>query len=272
MSRQCLTGDLSLYVAYDGSDSNDGLSAATPFLTLQKSWEWSRDTLDRCGHSIIVTLKHDADLANTYAPLHAFGVILGEVVPEQTGTVAPGFQIIGNPNFHAQCHIHATGTGVNCVTSGYGAAVSVTGCKLTSAGQSALVCYSRGWITAGDNEFGACAWAHKHACGQNAAISQKDTIYWISGSAAFHDLAEDGGKIWNLGNTPTLVGTPAFSGAFVHANQCGRVDYTGTVFSGSASGKKFDVRSAGGVSVNGAASYVLPGNAAGVASTSGWYV
>lgn len=69
----------------------------------------------------------------------------------------------------------------------------------------------------------------------------------------------------------TLTGTPAFSNAFINADAAGTVLAYGAVFNGTATGKRYQAASGGGISVGGAAATFFPGSVAGTVATSGWY-
>jgi hypothetical protein len=60
--RQLLTGDLQLYVATTGNDSNDGLTAGTPWLTIQHGLDYVANKIDGGGHTVFLNIA-----AGTYS-------------------------------------------------------------------------------------------------------------------------------------------------------------------------------------------------------------
>lgn len=70
-----LTQDLSLYVSSTGSDSNDGLSAATAFQTIQRAVNVVRTRYSLCGYTAIINV---AD--GTYVENVVMGSVAGGIV------------------------------------------------------------------------------------------------------------------------------------------------------------------------------------------------
>lgn len=70
-----LTQDLSLYVSNTGSDSNDGLSAATAFQTIQRAVNVVRTRYSLCNYTVIINV---AD--GTYVENVVMGSVTGGIV------------------------------------------------------------------------------------------------------------------------------------------------------------------------------------------------
>lgn len=66
----------------------------------------------------------------------------------------------------------------------------------------------------------------------------------------------------------TLTGTPAFGAEFALATRVALIEVAGGSFSGSATGKRYDVNLNGVILSSG---LTLPGNAAGTTATGGQY-
>jgi hypothetical protein len=109
--------------------------------------------------------------------------------------------------------------------------------------------------------FGAASAYHVYANGGSIILFNN---YSISGGAAVHVNADSGGAISAAGLTVTLTGTPAFSAAYAAAGGAGSsIVYYSNTFSGSATGSRYSVNNGAFISVNGAGTSYLPGNAAG---------
>ena len=93
-----------------------------------------------------------------------------------------------------------------------------------------------------------------------------------AGGAAFHWFASFGGRILVIsGPTVTLSGAPAFTIAFSYAEGLGAIRATGMTFSGSATGKRYELSGGSLVQTFGGASY-LPGDVAGTTATGGQFL
>lgn len=98
-------------------------------------------------------------------------------------------------------------------------------------------------------EFKACTKGHMQAAGGEIRLLAN---YTISGGAEYHALAEVMGGLVDFGSgrTVTLTGTPAFSTAFVSAGECSNIGAHGVTFSGSATGKRFNISNFGSIAEN----------------------
>lgn len=72
--------------------------------------------------------------------------------------------------------------------------------------------------------------------------------------------------------TVTLTGTPAFSQSYVFADDTSLIRATSMTFSGSATGKRYDVATNGVINTNGGGATYFPGSVAGTTATGGQYV
>jgi hypothetical protein len=89
----------------------------------------------------------------------------------------------------------------------------------------------------------------------------------ITGGAARHIYAMNCASA-RVAAAYTLTGTPAFSTAFVQAKNRSNLNLTGSSFTGSGTGKRYDVT---GIAVVATAGLTLPGNVGGTTSNGGIY-
>lgn len=244
--REKLAGARTYYVRTDGSDSNTGLtdSAGGAFLTIQKAVDTVCDKIDVGEHNVIIQVR-----AGTFAE----SVILRRWVGRG------GLTLLGDGATPSNVVISASGV---CLTSVAGAgAWTVSGFKLTSSGANGVT-VSMSRILFGAMEFGACA-AGQHILAQQGGQVVFNADCTISGGAARHWFANNGGYIECSGKTVTLSGTPAFSANFATASNAGLINCGGNTFSGSATGARFAVSSNGLISTGGGGTSYLPGDSAG---------
>src|SRR5690606_22347751 len=98
--------------------------------------------------------------------------------------------------------------------------------------------------------------------------------YTISGNAGRHILVNFLGLVRTSSRTVTLTSTPAFSTTFVQATHKGLAIVFGNTYSGSATGKRYDVSTLSEIHTNGGGSTYLPGDSSGTAdgATFGLYI
>ena len=241
--RERLTADRTYYVRKDGADTNSGLAdtAAGAFLTIQKAVDAAK-TFDGNGFRVLVSVA-----AGTYA----------EDVSVPWGTVGV-FSIDISGASASTCILEGSLQSTATVS------VSIAGMKVTGAGISVD---GHGTLEVGsDVVFGTCTDAQISVYGGGTIYLSND--YTINGSAPRHIWVVGGGKVFNYGIVTTLSGTPAFSTAFVHAEQTAVVYLTGGTYSGAATGKRYSV-TLNSVVISGGAT--LPGSIAGTTATGGQY-
>jgi hypothetical protein len=262
-ARTQLTNNLTLFVApagSGGSDSNTGLAALSPFLTLQKAWNFVQQSLDLAGFSVTVQMA-----AGTYtASLNASGALVGS-------PVTSSFIILGNTSSPSTVTLACT-SGLNILAQA-GAAILIQGLTLSNSGGSltaGLFAQSGGSISFSNMVFGAFAGGAHLQTGQGGSVTATGP-YTISGGAQSHALANVSAPII-LQQAVTLTGTPAFSIAFASAQIGGVIQFASATFTGSATGVRFSVNSNGVIVTNGAGATFLPGSAAGASATGGEYV
>jgi hypothetical protein len=95
--------------------------------------------------------------------------------------------------------------------------------------------------------------------------------YAISGGGLGHVLAASGGFVFTERLTVTLTGTPAFSAAYANALSLGGYIADIMTFSGSATGKRYNVALNAIINTTTASATYFPGNASGTSATGGQY-
>lgn len=255
-SREVLAANRSYYVRTDGSDSSCNGSASVAagtgncaFLTIQKAINVI-SSLDIGIYNVSINV---AD--GTYTGANTVnGPWLG------SGTVS----VVGNTTTPANVVINPTSA--TCFAVKNGGSLSVSGVELR--GNVGLNADNGGSISVGSSvRFGAATAYQVYATGGSIVFSAN---YSIVGGAISHLVAEAGGRIRGTSLTITLTGTPAFSGQFVAANAPGAaVVYFLNTFSGSATGSRYNAANGGYISVNGAGTSYLPGNASGTGTNFG---
>lgn len=245
--REVLTAARTYYVAATGSDSNNGLSAGSPFLTIQKAIN-TIYSLDLTIYNVTISV---AD--GTYSEALTFALaFLG------SGTVT----LQGNTTTPANC-ILAT-SGATGITVSGGAQVTIDGFKISTA-SSMGVSASQSRVRLKNIDF---AVPGTQIFVTSGGYVSADTGYTISASAAYHVRSISTGLFQCSSQTITVSGTPAFSGAFMLATQCGVIQANGNTYSGSATGKRYDAQLNGVIATTGG---TLPGSVAGTTATGGQY-
>jgi hypothetical protein len=253
--RTRLTANTTFYVATTGSDANNGLSAATPWLTLQHAYNAIQASYDCNGFAPTISVAN-----GTYtAGLAALGPIVGY----------PFVQVTGNVGTPASCFVNVTNG--NCFSAAYGAVLFVNGFKVAATGTSpngqGVATGTEGALNYGNMEFGACGVAHASSTGNGVLTANAN--YTISGSAPAHFSAN---SLLNCsGVTITLTGTPAFSSAFAVAVGIAEVYAPGLTFVGSATGPRYAATLNAVINTNGGGASYFPGNSVGSVATGGLY-
>lgn len=253
--RGVVSSNMTYYVRTDGSNSNDGLSNTSggAFLTIQKAIDVISGTLDvNSGVTITIQVADGTYTGSTILyPFFGNGSI---TIQGNSGT--PSNVIISTTS--SDC-FYAINSAKNYL-------VKDMKFQTTTSG-SCLYCLNKAYVSFGNIVFGSCADAHIRA-----AIGS--TIYGISnysivGGAAYHVLSSSNGFIDISSRTITLTGTPAFSVAFSSLVLLSGIYLAGNSYSGSATGKRYDVSHNSVLITSGG---TLPGSIAGTTATGGQYV
>jgi hypothetical protein len=251
-TREVLSANRTYYVRADGSDANDGQgdSASRAFLTLQKAIDTILK-LDLAGFAVTIQLR-----TGTFAGFTlSFPFIGGSVT------------IVGDPATPANVIINSG------IIVQNGATLTIGGVEFRANGHSIDVLTAGTVIINRKVNFGACGGFHMLAesAGGNIVVTipAADGGYVINGSAGFgHFGASTGGVVTCVGQLATLTGTPSFGVAaaglaFAYAVM-GQIRAQGSVFSGAATGRRFQVESNGTIFTQGGGPNFFPGSTAGV--------
>jgi hypothetical protein len=247
--RERLTAARTYYVATTGNDSNDGLTALTPFLTGQKAADVIRDTLDLAGYAVTVQF--------------ADGTYTDAILCNRTWTGQGTGQVTFQGNTGTPANVIFSTTSANAISAVRGARISITGMELrTTTSGYCLDAGAAGVIgVLAAVRFGTAA--SGHIVSDSAGLVLLNNSYSIVGAAPFHILVFSGGHVESIGVTVTITGTPAFSTAYAEVFRGGSATLSGNTYSGSATGVRFIVASGGSIMTSAAGLTALPGDAAG---------
>lgn len=243
--RTVLTANRTYYVHNSGSDSNDGLSAGLPFLTIQKA-------LDECA-------KLDLSIYNVTISCSPGTYAGGNLVKGPwvgTGTVT----IVGDTTTPANVTVL---NGGSCFRVYNGGRLNISGVKLVS-NSVCLRVQSNAYIgISGKVEFGAATDFHIYHDTSSTVEILAD--YIISGGALIHWFSVTA-KLSCTSRTITITGTPAFAWYFVWSSRGATIECHNNTFSGAATGVRYLVDGGSLLYTNGAGASYLPGNVAGSVS------
>lgn len=255
--RELLSAARTYYVRTDGSDSNNGLSNSSggAFLTIQKAINVA-SAVDNGGYDVTIRV-----VAGTYTSALTAKTIIG----------AGRIIIRGDTADLTSTIISTTSTACFSNAVGFYGTYHFEYLKLqTTTSGDCLYLVGSGAVTYQNIAFGACAGTHIII--GVGCISQATGNYTINGNAVGHIGAYDAGQIRVQSVTVTLTGTPAFSGQFAAAGRCGTMLANSVTFSGSATGKRYDVSLNAVMFTSGGGANYFPGNSAGTTATGGQYV
>jgi hypothetical protein len=263
-AREMLTADRTYYVRTDGNDGNAGFSntAGGAFKTVQRAYDVIAATLDLGGFAVTIQL---AD--GTYAPPSGTSV-LGIAQPWTGGG---SVTVQGNAAAPANVVLSATAADAVRVTSPLPGNLTVKDVKLqTATSGDAIIHMATGTLRFGNVNFGATARCHITTQAAGAIITAISN-YVISGGGAYHGLATNPSSIKVSGVVVTLSGTPAF-GVFAQASGCAIMDWSGTTFSGAATGQRYSLAINGVIYTGTGNASFFPGSTAGTAGSGGQYL
>ena len=273
--RAVLTEDITRYLSPTGSDTNDGLTTATPWKTLQHAWDTLYRGYDLAGHKVTVHMAsghYDSGLA-------AYGSLLGGEGPSAlTFTAATTYppEVLVAPNSGSP-FVAAFGACYSLKNLDVDASTAKADC--ISIGMSSRIDISG----PADNFFFRHAsrdpvWAGNHVSVAYGGMLTVNGNYYIRGDAQCHMMAGDGGRIYfNTNGLPNLifvnlVGVRTFDVSFMNALGGGSINVAAITWTGSAIGKRYVARVNGVIYTEGGGPNYFPGNQAGLLETGGQYV
>jgi hypothetical protein len=248
------------YVATTGNDTlNDGLTALTPFATLQKAQNTAL-LYNLNGFNVTINVAN-----GTYAPVNC-------------GRINGSGQIVylGNHAFPSNCLV-STSDGPCFEISGQG--YTIDGFKGMSSGHASGVVATVVYALVGGSvaivalDCGNCLDFHI-AADQGAQISMYGPIT-ISGVGAGHMIATNGSVIKAALIQPSLTitaGTTISNFVFCSNNAIIQVHYSSIIGFAFVSGTKYLAASNGVIDASGAGINYYPGGTAGSTQTGGQYV
>jgi len=256
--RERLTANRTYYVRTDGNDSNSGLvnSAAGAFRTIQAAVN-AYQSLDCNGYDVTIQVA-DGTYTDPVFITYRFG--------------AGNLYLLGNLTTPSNVLLSTTATTITLGGHPSGSHVYIRGFKIQSSTESGILSYGGPMVFIGNLDFGPCATAAMYPS-TNSYI-RPIANYTISGGGQAHVMAGRGGGLMQASPaiTVTLTGTPNFSSAFAVINEAAACRIYNITFSGSATGKRYDVTMNGVLNVSGNGATYLPGNSAGTTATGGQYL
>lgn len=251
--RGVLTANRTLYVRTSGdggNNANDGLTAGTAFLTIQKAIDVAA-ALDTGIYQITIDVGAGsfAGFNQVKRPVGGASnlIITGAGMAQTTVTVPASycFRFEEGMNAHLQnMKLETTGGTGGCIFASEGASVTFSGIDFgTVVGASA-----------------------GHILATRMGRVRATGAYTISGSASYHLSAQNQSLGWIGGITITLTGTPAWTTGFVSLTNNSVMVANSVTFVGSATGVRFRATSASVIQSGGVATY-FPGDAAGILLT-----
>lgn len=245
--RELLTAARTYYVRTDGSDSNTGLvnDAAGAFLTIQKAIDTTA-SLDISIYNVTIQIGN-----GTYAAAVNLKKTAG------AGTVT----LRGDPTTPSNVVIQGQVLGQGSIGM-----YVIDGARLTNPGGICIQIKSYSDLRYVNVEFHTAAYHMFIWQGGGITLLGTDA-YAITGAANYHVFTSSGGRFTSPnGSTVTITGTPAFASAFAYAESQSFHQWFGTTFSGSATGKRYDIVGGSMINTVGSGATYLPGNVAGTAN------
>ncbi len=259
-NREILQAARTYYVRTDGSDSNDGLSNTSggAFLTIQKAINVVQGAIDLQALAVTIQI---ADGTYTEKVTVRGGLI---------GGMNCSLTIQGNNGTPANVVIDGT-NGIAFSSARCPNTVTIKDLKLQAATGTACLYAGMATVNFSNIVFGQSAGAQiqgdfggQLVCTGNCSISA-GAPFCIYGSTLAY--------IYTAGRTFTwTAGSTAYSSATVSAVRGSIVICSGMSFSGTVTGKRYDVTGNGVVDTGAGGANYIPGNSAGTTGTGGQYL
>jgi hypothetical protein len=253
--RESLIANRTYYVRTTGNDTTgDGLTTGTAFATLQKALNVAA-TIDFAGFTVTI----DCNEAATFSGAAS--------IPRMVGQNSVANLVISGAGSTTILTSSAAFAGtVNAQVPG--AAVTVQNVQIQNADASGIgirtrygaLCRLGAGVT-----FGACGWTCLWA---DSASSIETTGFTVNANSQYLFYAPGG----TIGVSGTVaLGTRAFSSMLANASVGGHIDSNGTTYTGTVTGKRFEVHSNAVINTYGAGLNHFPGTIAGTATGGGRY-
>lgn len=250
--RELLQADRYYHVDPSGSDSNDGLTSATAFASIQAAVDATK-TLDANGYQVIIQV----------AP----GSYDEAITVDQSVVGTDRLVIQGDETTPANVALSTGGVRLFTVTS---ARVKISGFRVTVGGGNGTAVFAESGadVVLGTMDYGPMATHHMEVI--TGARVLLDADYTISGGCLRHFRATTGGVIKSTNRTVTVTNGPSFSD-FALVQSTGVLEFWQPAFVGSASGRRYRVETNGAVNTFGAGAALFPGDSAGTTNSGGQY-
>lgn len=256
--RRRLTANLNIFVSNAGNDSNDGLSGATAFLTIQRAVRYLMDEIDVTGFTATINVA-----AGTYAGFNFNGPVVGQNIAS--------ISIVGQVGNPGSCIINATGgpAAINAINASF----FMRGFRIQGTVQTGLFLGLGSYVEFdGAMEFGPVLdanieSAHIGCAGGYLQVSSPYTIVQAAtgtGNAAAHIRIQSGGAVVISANCIVGAGVGGFANFLALTDGGSRFNmappfvYIGL---GNAAGFRYDCRNNANIDVGArSANAVLPGS------------
>ncbi|NSX56587.1 DUF2793 domain-containing protein [Parasulfitobacter algicola] len=252
--RRQLTADMTLYVdPASGDDANAGNTSDSPLASLAQAVQVAF-SVDAGGHVLRIQLA-DGTYALS-APVYIDQPIIG----------TKELEILGNP-IAPENVVLSSAAEVIVVSAGN---LKLSGMTLEATGSGAcLDCKSGAQMTLNGVNFGTGGMAHINLDHAHCTITGD---YAINGAAAQHVKLTALSSLKISAVTVTINSAIGFSDQFMGCFNGSFAELAGTVFSGSATGQRYNCWAGGIINTNSGGATYLPGDSAGTASANGIYV
>lgn len=257
--RERLLTNRNYYVATTGSNSADGLTLGTPFLTIQKAIDIAC-ALDLNIYYVVVNV---AD--GTYNE--------GISTKYYVGGMGNGIILRGNLTTPANVVINNIG-GWACFYHAFAQPWTIQGFTLTASGSNSggIFAFNSAIVSFDHIVFGNCGAYHLWA--NSGGYFVNNGAITISGPASFHLLlqqscmAEFRGAVYTFTTNPTNFNGTFIQAAFESTLLIGGCTFTNKAF---ATGKRFTSNQSSNIDTGSAGLTYLPGNIAGTCASNGTY-
>ncbi len=254
---------LTLFVSTTGNDSNDGRTASTPFLTIQKAVDVATQQFD-------FSFTGDVTISIADGTYTLTGSINCDRVVGQGSIV-----FLGNTTTPANVIITASSGSFSIVSvrrsavrySFRGFTLQATGGTHNGLDIGALCQAQMDTLVFGSG-------LNSQIIASNMALFTINGSYSITAGAAHHiRCSQNSTIIYAVALTVTLTGTPAFTSEFVNSDRSAAVSCPASAitFSGAATGKRYVVATNGLIDTLGGGATYFPGDVAGTSATGGTY-
>lgn len=223
-----LLSDLSLFVATTGSDTaNSGLSASSPFATLQKAWNLLSTNYDLNGHNVTVNIADGAYSSATTACLNAIGGPIGI-------TNSSAISFVGNVTTPANVTVSGTSAAAAVIATGSNVNLTISGMTLNSVATDCIRAQNGAQVVVGSGiSFATSGNAHMAAL-QGGIVFISANYKIVAGSTSFHMLSSGSAQLSAVASVVcAITGTPTVGSAFAQASSLGLITVVGWSESGS---------------------------------------